>query len=142
MVSSTDIKHNTAKIHNNVDPLSTQKDELKKSSPNHTSSYLLNKNVPRKLGSNDNKDQENLEYHSSGSINVLFVAFGRIFDIVLYPDHKRIPLQRQSNYSSNQEDSTSIFYHGHLKGMQDKSEVSLTFQGMELVSFLPSELII
>ena len=64
-------------------------------------------------------------------MNFLFSAFGRIFDIVLYPDHKKISAREQSGKS---EFTPSVFYHGYIKGMKKESEVSLTFYNMELVS--------
>ena len=105
-------------------------------SSNHTSSYSSKNHVRRKLGYNSHNKEDFVKegYQASGSINVLFIAFGRIFDIVLYPDHKRIPSTRKDTDALDLENSESIFYHGHLKGMQHKSDVTLTFHEMELVS--------
>ena len=60
-------------------------------SSNHTSSYSSKNHVRRKLGYDTHNKEDSVKegYQASGSINVLFIAFGRIFDIVLYPDHKR-----------------------------------------------------
>ena len=105
-------------------------------SSNHTSSYSSKNHVRRKLGYDTHNKEDSVKegYQASGSINVLFIAFGRIFDIVLYPDHKRIPSARKDTDALDLENSESIFYHGHLKGMQYKSDVTLTFHEMELVS--------
>ena len=135
--SSIEIKHNTAKSHNNFDAISTQNDATQIFSTNHTSSFSYATNV---WGSsihdnNYNKGLENDGNYEVESINVLFIAFGRIFDIVLQPDHKKIQKSMKTDTSIHR-DSPSIFYHGHLKGMHENSEVSLTFHDMELVRFV------
>ena len=134
MVSSTEIKHNTAKIHNNFNAMSTQNDATQVFSTNHTSSF----SYATDIWSNSihdhsyNKDLANDGNYEVESINVLFIAFGWIFDIVLQPDHKKIQKSMKTDTSTHR-NSPSIFYHGHLKGMQENSEVALTFHDMELV---------
>ena len=75
-------------------------------------------------------DQRKDSQPSADIKNILLLAFGRIFDIVLYPD--------LNNISRNEEkqgypDVSSIFYHGHLKGRKGDTDVSVTYNNMELV---------
>ena len=132
--SSIEMKHNTAKSHNNFDAMSTQNDATQVFSTNHTSSFSYATNIwSNSIHDHSyNKDQAKDGKYAVESINVLFIAFGRIFDIVLQPDHKQIQKSMKTDTSIHR-DSPSIFYHGHLKGMQENSEVSLTFHDMELV---------
>ena len=64
--------------------------------------------------------------------NVLLSAFGRIFDIVLYPDIKNISRLWNAE-KKGYHDVTSIFYHGYLKGRKEDTDVSVTYNNMELV---------
>ena len=128
--SSTDFQHNTAKSHNNFNYVSSHQNSLGIFPSNHTSSLSYTKKVWTN-SEHDKNNPGNKAYQKLRSINVLFAAFGRIFDIVLYPDHKRIQLKRKAKNELDY--SPSIFYHGHLKGMKKTSEVSLTFNNLELV---------
>ena len=71
-------------------------------------------------------DQRKGSQPSADIKNILLLAFGRIFDIVLYPD--------LNNISRNEEkQGSSIFYHGHLKGRKGDTDVSVTYNNMEVV---------
>ena len=75
-------------------------------------------------------DQREDSRPSADIKNILLLAFGRIFDIVLYPD--------LNNISRNEEkqgyhDVSTIFYHGHLKGRKGDTDVSVTYNNMEVV---------
>ena len=131
--SSIDIQHNTARSHNNFNSLPSHQNSPRIFLSNHTSSfsYTTNAWTDSEHDSSNIVYPGNKEYQRLRSINVLFAAFGRIFDIILYPDHKRIQSTRKEK--NGVEHSSSIFYHGHLKGMKKKSEVSLAFHDLELV---------
>ena len=77
-------------------------------------------------------DQRKDSQPSADIKNILLLAFGRIFDIVLYPDIKNI--SRQWNAKRHgYHDVTSIFYHGYLKGRKEDTDVSVTYNNMEVV---------
>ena len=119
------MRTNTASTQNNAG-LET------KISLNNSSSFFANEIIPDELNSdlpNMDTQEQSLQF-----INVLFSAFGRIFDIVLYPDHIKIPAKEQIGYSSPSQSTPTIFYHGHIKGMKKESDVSLTFHDKKLVS--------
>ena len=75
-------------------------------------------------------DQRKDTQPSADIKNILLLAFGRIFDIVLYPDLNNISRNEEKpGYS----DVFSIFYHGHLKGRKGDTDVSVTYNNMEVV---------
>ena len=121
------MRTNTASHHNNnasetIFPL------------NHSPSFSSKEIVSDELNNNSDPATMDTKPQSLEIMNVLFSAFGRIFDIVLYPDHKKISAREKHGHSGKSEFTQSIFYHGYLKGMKKESEVSLTFHNMELVS--------
>ena len=92
---------------------------------NHTFSFLSSKST-----NSIQENRINLE-----SINLLFSAFNRIFDIVMYPEHKKIKRMRsETGRSRIDKDASSVFYHGHLKGMKEESDVSFIFHDRKIVS--------
>ena len=64
--------------------------------------------------------------------NILFSAFGHIFDILLYCDHQQVQFVKSKLNSKRSK--LSFFYHGHLKGMEKESYVSIRLEDKTLVS--------
>ena len=64
--------------------------------------------------------------------NILFPAFGHIFDILLYLDHQQVESEKSKLITERSK--LSFFYHGHLKGMEKQSYVSVQLQNNTLVS--------
>ena len=75
-------------------------------------------------------DQRKDSQPSADIKNILLLAFGRIFDIVLYPDLNNISRKEEKQ---GYLDVSSIFYHGHLKGRKGDTDVSVTYTNMEVV---------
>ena len=120
---------NTAFFHNNGQNTIERLSKSRYTSSFSLKPYLINKNA-KKHHTEKKEDQRKDIQPSSDIKNILLLAFGRIFDIVLYPD--------LNNISRNEEkqgyhDVSSIFYHGHLKGRKGDTDVSVTYNNMEVV---------
>ena len=122
---------NTAFFHNNSRNEMERIPKSRYTSSFPPGSYFINKKA--KMHQKENKKDQIKDILPSADIqNVLLSAFGRIFDIVLYPDIKNI--SRLWNAEKQRyHDMSSIFYHGYLKGRKEDTDVSVTYNNMELV---------
>ena len=122
---------NTAFFHNNTQNEMERIPKSRYTSSFPPESYFVNKNS-KTYHTEKKKDKIKDILHSADIQNVLLSAFGRIFDIVLYPDIKNISRLWNAE-KKGYHDVSSIFYHGYLKGRKEDTDVSVTYNNIELV---------